>query len=74
MIVWGIMIKRFHLYLYGVPYVMICVADSPLTIQYLKYMDSARYANAQLMRWVMFLQRYNFKVEAINLTIFLLYN
>ena len=52
----------------------ICAADSPLTVKYLKYMDSARYANAQLMRWVMFLQRYNFKVEAINLTIFLLYN
>ena len=34
-------------------------------------MDSPRYANAQLMRWVMFLQRYNFKVEAIDLTIFL---
>ena len=49
----------------------ICVADSPLTVKYLKYMDSARHANAQLMRWVMFLQRYNFKVEAINLTIFL---
>ena len=52
----------------------ICVADSPLTVKYLKYMDSARHANAQLMRWLMFLQRYNFKVEAINLTIFLLYN
>ena len=49
----------------------ICVADSPLTVKYLKYMDSARHANAQLMRWLMFLQRYNFKVEAINLTIFL---
>ena len=49
----------------------ICVADSLLTVKYLKYMDSARHANAQLMRWLMFLQRYNFKVEAINLTIFL---
>ena len=49
----------------------ICVADSPLTVKYLKYMDSARHANAQLMRWLMFLQRYSFKVEAINLTIFL---
>ena len=65
-IVWRI--KRFHLYLYGVP---LRVADSPLTVKYLKYMDSARHANAQLMRWVMFLQRYNFKVEAIDLTIFL---
>ena len=49
----------------------ICVADSPLTVKYLKYMDSTRHANAQLMRWLMFLQRYNFKVEAISLTIFL---
>ena len=52
----------------------ICVADSPLTAQYLKYMDSARYTNAQLMRWVMFPQRFNFKVGAINSTIFLLHN
>ena len=44
----------------------ICVADSLLTVKYLKYMDNARHANAQLMRWLMFLQRYNFKVEAIN--------
>ena len=32
----------------------------------LKYMDSAKYTNARLMRWAMLLQSYNFKVEAIK--------
>ena len=46
----------------------------------LKYMNSATCANGRLMRWAMFLQSYNFRVEAIkgsenkqpilNLTIF----
>ena len=57
-IVWGI--KRFHQYLYGVPFVL-QTDHEPL-----KYMDSAKYANARLMRWAMFLQSYNFKVEAIK--------
>ena len=56
--VWGI--KRFHLYLYGVPFVL-QTDHEPL-----KYMDSAKYTNARLMRWAMLLQRYNFKVEAIE--------
>ena len=47
-IVWGI--KRFHLYLYGVPFVL-QTDHEPL-----KYMDSAKYTNARLMRWAMFLQ------------------
>ena len=55
-IVWGI--KRFHLYLYGVPFVL-QTDHEPL-----KYMDSAKYTNARLMRWAMFLQSYNFNVEA----------
>ena len=45
-IVWGI--KRFHLYLYGVPFVL-QTDHEPL-----KYMDSAKYANARLMRWAMY--------------------
>ena len=57
-IVWGI--KRFYLYLYGVPFVL-QTDHEPL-----KYMDSAKYTNARLMRWAMFLQSYNFKVEAIK--------
>ena len=32
----------------------------------MKYMDSAKYTNARLTRWAMFLQSYNFKVEAIK--------
>ena len=51
-IVWGI--KRFHLYLYGVPFVL-QTDHEPL-----KYMDSAKYTNARLIRC------YNFKVEAIK--------
>ena len=57
-IVWGI--KRFHLYLYGVPFVL-QTDHEPL-----KYMDSAKYTNARLMRWAVLLQSYNFKVEAIK--------
>ena len=53
-------IKRFHLYLYGVPLVL-QTDHEPL-----KYMDSAKYTNARLMRWAMFLQSYNLKVEAIK--------
>ena len=52
-IVWGI--KRFHLYLYSVPFVL-QTDHEPL-----KYMDDAR-----LLRWAVFLQSYNFKVEAIK--------
>ena len=57
-IVWGF--KRFHLYLYGVPYVL-QTDHEPL-----KYMNSAKFANGRLMRWAMFLQSYNFRVEAIK--------
>lgn len=57
-IVWGI--KRFHLYLYGEPFVL-QTDHEPL-----KYMDSAKYSKARLMRWAMFLQSYNLKVEAIK--------
>ena len=57
-IVWGI--KRFHLYLYGVPFVL-QTDHEPL-----RYIDSAKYTNARLMRWVMFLKSYNFEVEAIK--------
>ena len=53
-------IKGFHLYFYGVPFVL-QTDHEPL-----KCMDSAKYTNARLMRWTMFLQSYNFKVEAIK--------
>ena len=57
-IVWGF--KRFHLYLYGVPFVL-QTDHEPL-----KYMNSAKFANSLLMRWAMSLQSYNFRVEAIK--------
>ena len=57
-IVWGL--KRFHLYLYGIPFVL-QTDHEPL-----KYMNSAKFANGRLMRRAMFLQSYNFRVEAIK--------
>ena len=57
-IVWSI--KRFHLYLYGVPFVL-QTDHEPL-----KYMNSAKFANGRLMRWAMFLRSYSFTVEAIK--------
>ena len=57
-VVWGT--KRFHLYLYGVPFVL-QTDHEPL-----KYMNSAKFANGRLMRWAMFLQSYTFRVEAIK--------
>ena len=55
-IVWGI--KRFHLYLYGVPF-LLQTDHEPL-----RYMDSAK--KNQRTTHAMFLQSYNFKVEAIK--------
>lgn len=57
-IVWSI--KRFHLYLYGVSFVL-QTDHEPL-----KYMNSAKFNNGRLMRWAMFLQSYSFRVEAIK--------
>ena len=57
-IVWGF--KRFQLYLYGVPFVL-QTDHKPL-----KYMNSAKFANGRLMRWAMFRQSYNFRVEGIK--------
>ena len=57
-IVWGF--KRFHLYLYGVPFVL-QTDQKPL-----KYMNSVKFANRCLMLWAMFLQSHNFRVEAIK--------
>ena len=55
-VVWGI--KRFHLYLYGIPFVL-QTDHEPL-----KYMNSAKFANGRLMRQAMFLQSCTFRVEA----------
>ena len=57
-IVWAL--KRFNIYLYGVQFVL-QVDHEPS-----KYVNSAKFSNSRLMRWVMFLQSYNFRVEAIK--------
>ena len=57
-VVWGI--KRFHVYLYGVHFVL-QTDHEPL-----KYMNRAKFTNNRLMRWAMFLQSYNMKVEAMK--------
>ena len=57
-VVWGI--KRFHMHLYGVRFVL-QTDHEPL-----KYMNSAKFTNNRLMQWAMFLQSYNMKVEAIK--------
>ena len=57
-IVWSI--KRFHLYLYGVSFVL--QTDHKPS----KYMNSAKFTNGRLMRWAMFLRSYSFTVEAIK--------
>ena len=57
-VVWGI--KRFHMHLYGVHFVLQTDHDP------LQYMNSAKFTNNRLMRWAMFLQSYNMKVEAIK--------
>ena len=48
------------MYLYGVGFVL-QTDHEPL-----KYMNSAKFTNNRLMRWAMFLQSYNMKVEAIK--------
>ena len=57
-VVW--VIKRFHVYLYGVRFVL-QTDHEPL-----KYMNRAKFTNHRLMRWAMFLQSYNMKVEAMK--------
>ena len=57
-LVWGI--KGFHMYLYGVHFVL------QMDHEPLKYMSSAKFTNNCLMWWAMFLQSYNMQVEAIK--------
>ena len=53
-------IERFHVYLYGVRFVL------QTDYEPLKYMNRAKFTNNRLMRWAMFLQSYNMKVEAMK--------
>ena len=48
------------MYLYGVRFVL------QMDHEPLKYMNSAKFTNNRLMRWAIFLQSYNMKVEAIK--------
>ena len=56
-IVWGV--KKFVLYLQGVKFVL-QTDHRPLT-----YLNSAKFINDQVMRWAMYLQNFNMKIESI---------
>ncbi|KAK7087136.1 hypothetical protein V1264_021225 [Littorina saxatilis] len=57
-IVWGI--KKFELYLQGVKFVL-QTDHKPLT-----YLNSAKFVNNRIMRWVMYLQNFDMRVESIK--------
>ncbi|KAK7101354.1 hypothetical protein V1264_024145 [Littorina saxatilis] len=57
-IVWGI--KTFELYLQGVKFVL-QTDHKPLT-----YLNSAKFVNNRIMRWVMYLQNFDMRVESIK--------
>ena len=57
-IVWGV--KKFELYLQGVPFV------SQTDHQPLNYLNSAKFINSRVMRWAMYLQNFNIKLECIK--------
>ena len=57
-VVWGV--RKFELYLQGVTFVL-QTDHHPL-----RYLDSAKFVNGRLMRWAMFLQNFNIKIEAIK--------
>ena len=57
-IVWGV--KKFHLYLCGTRF-QLQTDHQPLS-----YLDKAKFANARIMRWAMFLQNYDIIVHAIK--------
>ncbi|KAK7094801.1 hypothetical protein V1264_006302 [Littorina saxatilis] len=57
-IVWGI--KKFELYLQGVKFVL-QTDHKPLT-----YLNSAKCVNNRIMRWVMYLQNFDMRVESIK--------
>nr|KAG5686665.1 hypothetical protein BaRGS_031375 [Batillaria attramentaria] len=57
-IVWEV--KKFQLYLQGVPFVL------QTDHQPLNYLNSARFTNARIMRWAMFLQNFEMRLESIK--------
>jgi hypothetical protein len=57
-IVWAV--KKFDLYLFGRKFTL-QTDHQPLT-----YLDRSKYLNSRIMRWAMFLQSYNMKIQAIK--------
>ena len=57
-IVWGV--KKFELYLQGVPFVL------QTDHQPLNYLNFAKFINSRVMRWAMYLQNFNIKLECIK--------
>ena len=57
-IVWGV--KKFELYLQGVPFVL------QTDHQPLNYLNSAKFINSRVMRWAMYLQNFNIRLECIK--------
>ena len=57
-IVWAI--RKFELYLYGRTFTL------QTDHQPLRYINTARFVSARIMRWAMFLQSYNFTVQSIT--------
>ena len=57
-IVWGV--KKFELYLQGVQFVL--QRDHHL----LNYLISAKFVNKRVMRWAMYLQNFNMRLEYIK--------
>jgi transposase InsO family protein len=57
-IIWGV--RKFELYLQGVPFVL------QTDHQPLSYLNSAKFTNARIMRWAMFLQNFDVKLQSIK--------
>ena len=60
-IVWGV--KKFELYLQGVPFVPFVPFVLQTDHQPLRYLNSAKYINSRVMRWAMYLQNFNIKLK-----------
>ena len=57
-IVWGV--KKLQLYLQGVPFVL------QTDHQLLNYLKSAKFLHSRVMRYAMYLQNFNIKLECIK--------
>ena len=57
-IIWAV--QKFHMYLYGRPFVIQTDHRS------LTYLDKAKFLNGRIMRWAMTLQQYDYRIESIQ--------